>query len=444
MRAIELPFRFTPREYQLPVFEAMDDGCKRAVLCWHRRAGKEKTCFNLMVKKTFERVGTYYYFFPTYNQGRKVLWDGMDKEGFPFLSHVPADLVESSNGQQMQKRLINDSIIQVVGTDNINLILGTNPVGCVFSEYALQDPRAWDFIRPILRENGGWAVFDFTPRGKNHGWDLFQMAKDNDDWFVSHLTVDDTGVLTPADIDAERREGMDEELIQQEYYVSFEGSRQGAYYAQQMRLAESEGRITSVPYEPVAGVETWWDLGIGDAMAIWFTQSVGREVRVIDYLEASGEGLAYYAGELSKKPYVYAVKNAHHAPADIRVRELGTGRSRLETARSFGIDFGVVPQLSVDDGIQAVRSFLAKCWFDKTKCARGLDALWSYHKDFDERAKIYRSIPAHDWSSHGADAFRYLSVGHKSASLADPTELQKTEFIQMRGREEAATDWMAS
>ena len=256
---------------------------------------------------------------------------------------------------------MNDSIFQIVGTDNIDSIVGTNPIGCVFSEYALQDPRAWEFIRPILRENGGWAVFDYTPRGKNHGWTLYQMARDNPDWFTSLLTVDDTGVLTSADIDAERREGMDEDLIQQEYYCSFEGARQGAYYSAQLKLAEKEGRLTSVPYEPIAGVQTWWDLGIGDSTAIWFTQTIGREVRVIDYLEASGEGLGYYAKALAAKGYVYDLKGAHHAPHDIEVRELGTGRSRLETAAGLGIDFHVVPRLGIDDGIEATRSFLSRC-----------------------------------------------------------------------------------
>ncbi len=311
----------------------------------------------------------------------------------------------------------------------------------MFSEYALQDPQAWDFIRPILRENGGWAVFDFTPRGKNHGWDLYQMAKSNQDWFVSLLTVDDTGVLSAADIDAERREGMDEELIQQEYYVSFEGARQGSYYSQQLRIAESEQRITAVPYEPIVGVETWWDLGIGDAMAIWFTQSVGREVRVIDYYEASGEGFSHYAKVLGERGYVYMVKAAHHAPFDIEVRELGTGRSRQEAARGLGIDFAVVPRLSVEDGIEASRSFLSRCWFDRRKCERGLNALWSYHKEFDEKRKTYRSQPEHDWSSHAADAFRYLSVGHKSALPFVKKEVEITRYTQ---QEEARQDWMAS
>ncbi len=440
MADIRLPYHYQPRPYQLPLLRALDGGKRRAIACWHRRAGKDITLLNFAIKSAFERVGTYFHFFPTYNQGRKVLWDGRERDGFPFMSHIPAELVQGSNSQQMQVKLINDSIYQIVGTDNIDSIVGTNPVGCIFSEYAVQDPRAWEYIRPILRENGGWAVFDYTPRGKNHGWTLYQMARDNPDWFTSLLTVDDTGVLTSADIDAERREGMDEDLIQQEYYCSFEGARQGAYYSAQLKLAEKEGRLTSVPYEPIAGVQTWWDLGIGDSTAIWFTQTIGREVRVIDYLEASGEGLGYYAKALAAKGYVYDLKGAHHAPHDIEVRELGTGRSRLETAAGLGIDFHVVPRLGIDDGIEATRSFLSRCYFDKSRCERGLNCLWSYHKDYDEKLKVFRSQPCHDWSSHGADAFRYLAVGHRSSPA-----VQRHEVVPMRysENEEAGTDWMA-
>ena len=180
MPVIQLPFHFKPRPYQLPFFRAMDGGLKRAVLVHHRRAGKDKSAFNFMVKEAFKRVGIYYYFFPTYNQGRKVLWDGIDKDGFRFLDHIPKEVRKGDPNQtEMKQMLINGSMIQIVGSDNVDTIVGTNPVGCVFSEYPLQDPSGWDFVRPILRENGGWAVFCYTPRGKNHGYDLYAMAKDN-------------------------------------------------------------------------------------------------------------------------------------------------------------------------------------------------------------------------------------------------------------------------
>ena len=365
--------------------------------------------------------------FPTYAQAKKVLWDGRDREGFPFMAHIPHEIVKTSNETELRKELVNGSAIQLIGTDNIDSVLGTNPIGCVFSEYAMQDPRAWDYMRPILRENGGWAIFDYTPRGKNHGYALYQMARSNPEWFAEVLTVDDTRALSPGDIDKERKEGMSEELIQQEYYCSFEGVQFGAYYGKQLQQAEQDKRIGNVPYETELGVETWWDLGIGDSTAIWFTQSVGREVRIIDYYEASGEGFPHYAKVLQGKPYIYS---QHHAPHDIEVRELGSGRSRREVAQSLGITFQVVPNISVEDGIEAARAILSRCWFDKLKCERGLNALASYHKDWDDRLKTWRSQPQHDWASHAADAFRYLAVGHKTAKIKTQVPIEIVQYTK--------------
>lgn len=433
---ITIPHKFTPRPYQLPILQALDSGKKRAVAVWHRRAGKEKTFINYVAKAAFQRVGTYFYLFPTYTQAKKVLWDGRDRDGFPFMGHFPKEVVTKKNETELRIELINGSAVQLVGSDNIDSVLGTNPIGCVFSEYALQDPRAWDYMRPILRENGGWAIFDYTPRGKNHGYALYQQARDNPEWFAEVLTVHDTKALSDAEIDKDRREGMSEELIQQEYFCSFEGVQFGAYFGRQLKLAEDEGRIGRVPYEPQLGVETWWDLGIGDSTAIWFTQSAGREVRVIDYYENSGEGLPHYAKKLQEKPYVYS---AHHAPHDIEVRELGSGKSRKETAAALGIAFEVVSNLGLEDGIEAARSFLAKCWFDRAKCERGLNALASYHKDFDDKLKTWRAHPAHDWSSHAADAFRYLAVGHKSR----PTKTQEPAVeVMTYSKESAEIEWL--
>lgn len=264
---ITLPHNYSPRTYQTPFLSAMDRGLLRAVLVWHRRAGKDKTLLNFTVKKMFERVGVYFYLFPTYAQGKKIIWDGVDGDGFRFLSHFPPEIIESKNDTEMKVKTRNGSVFQIIGTDNYDSIMGTNPVGCVFSEYALQDPRAWDYIRPILRENGGWAVFNFTPRGKNHGNDLFEMARENPEWFCQRLTVDDTirpdgsPVLSREDMDKERAEGMDEELIRQEYYCSFDMGVQGAYFFKQIQTAEEDGRVTGVPYDSRLEVDTWWDLG---------------------------------------------------------------------------------------------------------------------------------------------------------------------------------------
>ena len=400
----------------------MQSDKKRGVLVWHRRAGKDKTALNFTISKMFPenggRIGTYYHFLPTYNQGKKILWDGMDFDGFKFIDHFPAQLVAHKSEQEMQVTLVNGSIYQIVGTDKMDNIVGTNPVGCVFSEYALQNPKAWDLFRPILTENKGWAVFIYTPRGRNHGKTLYDMAANNPEWFCEKLTIantqreDGTPVITEADIDRERREGMDEELIQQEYYCSFEGYQEGSYYVKQLREAES--RITRVPWIPQCPVATFWDLGIGDATAIWFVQRVGQEFHIIDYYETSGEGMAYYAKYLREKPYSYS---EHWFPHDGDHKEIGTGVSRKETAESLGVaPVQIAPRLGVDDGINAVRLIFPRCYFDKEKCQQGLNALANYHKVRDEARQEFKAKPEHDWSSHGADAFRYFAVSVEGAA----------------------------
>lgn len=192
MPDLKIPFNYTPRNYQLPLFRAMDSGIKRAFCVWHRRAGKDKSLINLCVKKMLEQKGVYYYFFPTYSQGKKILWDGIDGSGFRFIDHFPPQIIDNKNNQEMKIKLINGSVFQVVGTDRFDSVRGTNPIGCVFSEYAYQNPQAWDVVRPILNENGGWAVFNTTPNGENHAFDLYQAAKDSPDWFCEILTVNDT------------------------------------------------------------------------------------------------------------------------------------------------------------------------------------------------------------------------------------------------------------
>lgn len=223
MLTVRIPHHYTPRHYQLPFMRAMDAGVKRAVCVWHRRSGKSKTLLNFAIKKAFERVGVYYHAFPEYGQGRKIIWDGIDKDGFPLLNHIPAGARASINKSEMKIELSNGSIYQIIGADNYDSLVGPNPVGIILDEWAVSDryPMAWDYFRPILAENGGWAVFPYTPRGRNHGFDLYQMSLSNPGWFSQLLTVDDTGAISQADIQAERDAGMSEEMIQQEFYCSF-------------------------------------------------------------------------------------------------------------------------------------------------------------------------------------------------------------------------------
>jgi phage terminase large subunit len=417
---IRLPHNFTPRHYQFPVLQALDRGAKRAVAVWHRRSGKEKTFVNFTAKSAFDRVGAYFYAFPTYTQGKRALWDGRDRDGFPFMGHFPDALIKSRDSSELKLTLINGSIFQIVGTDNIDSLMSTNPIGVVFAEYSLQDPRGWDYLRPILRENGGWAVFDYTPRGKNHGYHLYDLAsrlqaEGDPDWFCQRLTVDDTGAITRDQIDKERREGMDEEMIQQEYFCSFEGARHGSIFGRQLSDAEGEGRVCGVPWQPEIAVNTWWDIGSGDATAIWFTQDVGREIHIIDYYENSGPGVGidHYVKHLQGLPYIWG---EHTGPHDLNSASFAAGgRSTVDIAASLGFRFRVLPRADRQDGINAARAFLARCWFDRAKTERGRLALMSYHRTWDEKRHTFSTDPYHDWSSNGADAFRYLAVGHKTA-----------------------------
>jgi len=425
---------FTPRKYQLPFLKAMDDGCKRAVLVWHRRAGKEIACFNWLIKQAlWHRRGTYVYYFPTSTLGRRILWDGCNKDGKRFIDYIPEEIREGSpNSNEMKVRLKNGSVIQIMGSDQI-INVGINPVGCVFSEYSLQDPKTWAFTRPILRENGGWAIFNFTPRGKNHAHELFLMAKNNPDWFCQKLTIEDTQVLTQVDMDKEREEGMSEHLIQQEYYCSFDLGVEGAYYAKLLNRAEIEGRISNVPYDPNAPVDTYWDLGVSDENVIIFAQNIGQEIHIIDIYRNQGEGLNHYAKILQDKAnnnnWVYG---EHYAPHDIQVRELGSGaQTRLQLARDLGINFKIVPNIPIAEGIELSRGIFPRLWIDIKRCSYLVKCLENYHKAYNERLNVYSDKPVHDWSSHVADSFRYLAIMQNKKRQRGMTE-EEAEELQRR------------
>lgn len=424
---VALPFKFSSRDYQDDFFKAMAKGCKRAVLVWHRRAGKEKTCWNFLLMRAFLYPGTYYYFFPEFSQGRKIIWDGMDKDGFKFLDHIPPEIIlEQPNSTQMKIKIksepINEtdperrkkahSIIQIVGTNNINSIMGTNPVGCVFTEYSLQNPSAWQFIRPILVENGGWAVFNFTPRGANHAKELYDMSQKTDGWFCQKLTVKDTGIISEEDIQKEKDAGMSEDFVQQEFYCSFTLGVEGSYYAKYVQEARGEDRISNVPWNKQAGVYTSWDLGYGDSCSIIFYQLSGQEIHIIDYYENHGEGLPHYASVLKEKPYIY---KEHYAPHDIDAHSFSSGLSAREIGTQLGIKFIPLPTLKIrlEEGIEAVRGIFPRVWIDEKKAKHLIKCLENYRKEFDQRLEVYKERPRHDKYSHGADAMRYLALAVK-------------------------------
>jgi phage terminase large subunit len=430
---ISLPLNYKCRPYQTPFWEAAKKGYKRFVLVWHRRAGKEKTCFNYLIMKACQKVGIYYYFFPHFSQGRKILWDGVDKDGFRLLHHIPVDLIDGNpNSTEMKIRLKNGSLIQIIGTNNVDSIVGTNPIGCVFTEYSLQDPVAWQLIRPILVENNGWAVFNFTPRGGNHGKDIYTMARDNPDWFCQLLTVKDTGVVSEADIQAEKEAGMSDDFIQQEFYCSFTLGIEGSYYAKYIHEAREEGRIGNVPWDKQCQVHTAWDLGYGDSCAIIFYQLIGQEIHVIDYYENNGEGLPHYAGILKDKPYIYG---SHFAPHDIDSHSFSSGLSAREVGASLGLRFTTLPtlKLTVENGIEALRGVFPRLWVDETKAKHLIKCLENYRKEFDQRLEIYKDKPRHDKYSHGADAARYLAIAvkiHVDAGKAGVSDEQAEKWFK--------------
>jgi phage terminase large subunit len=400
--------KFKPRPYQLPIVDAIENkGYKRVIAIMPRRAGKDLTAFNLCIRQCIRKPCVIYYVFPTYAQGKKVIWDSVTNTGDRILDFIPDSLVDSKNSQEMKIRFKNGSLLQIVGSDNYDSLMGTNPQGVVFSEYALQDPRAYQYIRPILAANLGWALFISTPRGKNHLYELYQIALHSKNWFAMKLTLDDTQHISPAEIERERAEGvMSEDLIQQEYYTSFDMGVEGAYYAKYMDKMRLDGRIGDVPYEPGFKVYTAWDLGVRDSTTIIFFQTVGTTIRIVDCYENSKEGLDHYAKVLASKPYLYG---KHIAPHDIAVRELGSGVTRIEKAKQLGIKFTIADNISIVDGIEAVRSTLNKVWIDQ-KCVPLIKALENYRQEYDVKNRVYKTQPLHNFASHFADAMRYLCV----------------------------------
>lgn len=417
--------KFKPRPWQVPIFDAIENkGIKKVMAIWPRRAGKDLTAFNIAIRQIIKKVCVVYYIFPTYAQGKKVLWDSITNDGDRILDYIPAELVRAKNSQEMKITLVNGSLLQVVGSDNVDSLLGSNPQACIFSEYALQDPRAYQFIRPILAANNGWALFVSTPRGKNNLWELYNIALNSPDWYVSKLTLHDTQHIPYSEIERERAEGiMSEDLIQQEYYTSFEMGVEGSYYARYMDRLRLNHQIGTVAWEPSFKVHTAWDLGVRDSTSIIFFQTIGQTIRIIDYYENAKQGLEHYVGIISSKPYIYG---KHIAPHDIKVKEWGSGMTRLEKAHQLGISFMIAPDLTIIDGIEAVRSTLNKMWFDENNCEALIRAIENYRQEYDSKRKVYKTLPLHNVYSHAADALRYLCISlPKTKDDLSPEELDK-------------------
>lgn len=415
-----LPNRWKPRDYQEPLWGFMHGGGKRASVIWPRRHGKDDVALHFTACAAHERVGVYWHLLPQQNQARKAIWDAVDPHtGQRRIDNAfPVALRDTTREQDMMIRFKCGSTWQVIGSDNYDALVGTPPIGVVFSEWALSNPQAWSLIRPILAENGGWAMFITTPRGRNHAHRMHEMALASDDWFAERLVATETGVFSPetlanelAELKAERGEEDGEAIYQQEYMTSFSAGLPGAYYAKIIDQLERDGRITAVPYNPQAQVHTAWDLGRNDATAIWFAQRHGTGWAIIDYLANTSVGIDYYVKALKDRRYNYGEHLLPH-DADSEVLVSTTG-SIKETVESMGLrNVRVVPRTkSLTNDINEVRQILPICWFDKEKTEKGVDALRSYRRVWDEKLKAYRDTPLHDWASDPADAFRTFAIG---------------------------------
>jgi len=429
---VRLPFNgWKPRDDQKALWTYLEKGGKRAVEVAHRRWGKDDIALHYTATASQERIGNYWHMLPQFNQCRKAIWEAVNpKTGMKRIDEVfPEAIRTSTRSTDMYIGLVGGSSWQLVGSDNYNALVGSPPIGIVFSEYALSDPRSWAYLSPILEENGGWAAFISTSRGNNHLKQMLDFARITPGWFAEVLTADDTPVFTKMKLEEIRAEligtfgeELGEAMFQQEYYCSFQGAVLGSYYAKQMAVARKEGRITRVPYETGLEVYTFWDLGVDDSTTIWFGQFVGKETRWIDYHEATGMGLAYYAKVLKDKGYIYG---DHYLPHDAAVRELSSGE-RAKSREEVANDLGIKPTVIVDRarnmdavlmGIEAGRNAIGTCWFDETRCAKGIAALEGYRSEYDEEKKVLGKAPLHDWCSHGADAFRTYAVGYQSKRI---------------------------
>jgi phage terminase large subunit len=392
---------YTPRP-QFSEFHARSQ--RWACIVAHRRAGKTVACVNDLIRAALRCAAPeprFAYLAPLFAQAKDVAWSCLKR----YTAPVPGAVHTES---ELRADLPGGGRIRLYGADNPERLRGLYFDGVVLDEFGDMDPRAWsEVIRPALADRQGWAVFIGTPRGQNHFAQLWRTARQTTDWYALALRASETGLLGATEL-ADARRAMTEEQYAQEFECSFEAALLGAYYAREMQAAAASRRIGPAPWEPQLPVTTAWDLGIGDSTAIWFAQAAGQEVRLIDYLENSGVGLDWYARELDRRAYVYA---EHLLPHDAAVRELGTGRSRIETLAKLGLQSRVLAAARLEDGINASRLLLGRAWFDAEKCARGIAALENYRRDWDDKRKVFRDHPRHDWTSHAADAFRYLALG---------------------------------
>jgi hypothetical protein len=429
MAEIQLPAHgWNPRPYQRALWGYLEDGGKRAACCWHRRAGKDDVALHWSAVSAFERVGTYWHMLPEASQARKAIWEAVDPHTARRRIDIafPHALRDTTREQEMFIRFKNGSTWQVVGSDNFNSLVGSPPIGLVNSEYSIANPSAWGYLRPILEENGGWSLFIYTPRGRNHGYDLYRAAKDRPDWFAQLLPATDTGVFTAEQLhriqaEYETEWGVDagQALFNQEFLCSFDAAIVGAYFAGEFVKIDNEQRITRVMADSAQPVYTGWDLGQDDATAIVFAQVFRTgEWRVLDYYENSGQGPDHYARVLRDKGYDYG---AHYMPHDVEQQHFGMNGTRRAMFTQLGLRNIVTipsPKGAVAERINATRQALRSCVFQAGATDRLTEALRTYRREWDDKGKTWRQTPVHDWTSHPADAFGTLAQGVRVPRMA--------------------------
>ena len=401
---VEVELDYQPRDVFLPFHERTQ---RWAIIVAHRRCGKTVACINDLIYKAImegKEDGRYAYLAPYYAQAKSIAFD--------YLMRFSEPVRVNHNVSELWVELVNGARIRLFGADNADSLRGLYLDGVVLDEYADMKPSTWGAVlRPLLADRQGWATFIGTPKGHNQFWDVYNNATQDPDWYVKTLRASQTGLLPDTELaDAAKMMSQDQYLA--EFECDFESSILGAYFGKEMRQLTDQGRITEVEYDPLFKVHTAWDLGYSDDTAIWFFQVIHGEIRLLDYHYSNGQPVAFYAGVIqsreAERGYEYGY---HYLPHDARAKTLASNRSVIEqlSDKLPMKSLRIVPNLGLQDGIQASRLALTRAWFDH-KCADGIECLRQYQREYDEDKKVFRDKPRHDWTSHGADAFRYLSI----------------------------------
>lgn len=406
---------FQPRWYQIPIINAIErDGYKKAVVVLARRAGKDVVAFNIMLRMAFKRVGCYYYIYPSKDQCRKAIWNSITNDGQRFLDFIPKQLIKGDpNKTEMRIDLINGSIIYFTGTNRMDGMRSTNPVGVVFSEYAYAEfPKAYEsVIRPIHDNNNGWTLFVSTPDGPNEFYDLYKKTLTNDKWFGYYMTAYETKHMTEEAL-AEAKEDMPAYLFNREYLCSFDTADSGSFYSKYLKAAYKENRITNIPHDPAHLVHTVWDLGWNDPSVILFFQVIGQKVCIINSYKNNQEDIATCINMLNvyknENNYIYG---KHFVPHDASNHDQGTGLTRVDIAEQLGVTFDVLPKLRFMEGINLVYVTFKRLWIDEDKCADFIDSIRRYSRQWDKKNNLWLdSEQPRSKYNHDADALRYLCV----------------------------------